>query len=157
MVSIFDLNEIILPEVLFKWIGITDIGHVDSALCSRDARTVWLSLVKSNGPTTFLNKLLSNEKQGKFILWCMNRQMTRIGSAVLQGFPDLSIQMIVQFLRSICSHLTKVDFSAKYASISLLSLAGRYCSGLLDVKVSNCSDDKALMIFLHDVSAILQL
>jgi hypothetical protein len=155
---LFDLDSSLCAEILFGWLDLHALTRADLAMCCRRLRVLWLSALRTKGPTIrqkvfkyFVKKLNS------FLKWCNSRGVHRFESV---GFPkitgQLSMQRLELFLISAGEHLRAVEVDLKLDTRDEdekpLILINQYCLHLKHVSLINIfATAREFGTFLHEL------
>jgi len=124
---LIDLPSDVIVDILSKWLSMRNVSRIDSALCSRHARTSLLGILASN---PFATRESVDIRNIEFMKWLCLRKIRLVNIGLNENFPGLSeyLRLSAQTIRSIeCWDWRNIDTIAIY------------CRELTSLNLSNTS------------------
>ena len=147
--DIFNLPLVLQQEVLGSWLTIKDVAKMDSAICSREARSIFLDLL-SKEDMVLINLDVNKENFVSWMAWMVARKASvtecRLWKAVA---PVLYIPFFIHTGKNLETLTITSDDEDAVSFAQMLSCAAPYCTSVKQISLIKCLSVRGLENILY--------
>ena len=154
-INFFNIPLVLQQEVLGSWLTIKDVAKMDSAICAKETRPMFLELL-SKRDMVLNNSTIYKEVYGSSMAWIVAR---KVSVTVCHLYNTVDPSLYIPFYSCTGKRIETLTITSKEEDVTtftqMMSSVAFYCTNIKEISLKSCTSVRGLEILLYTPQASL--